>query len=128
MKISFKEKGDYKKVISYLNDSLSINKKTMKILERYALAGVDALSRYTPKDTGKTADSWGYEISEKNNGVTITFTNSNIQNGVPIAIILQYGHATGNGGYVTGIDYVNPAIKPIFEKIVESAWKEVTSV
>ena len=74
----------------------------------------------------ETAASWCYEITNKNNTITISFHNSNIQNGVPIAILLQYGHGTGTGGWVQGRDYINPAIQPIFDQIAEYAWKEVT--
>ena len=89
-------------------------------------AGVAALSSATPVDSGETAASWYYEITNKNNTITISFHNSNIQNGVPIAILLQYGHGTGTGGWVQGRDYINPAIQPIFDQIAEYAWKEVT--
>ena len=84
-----------------------------------------ALASATPVDSGLTASSWSYEITNKNGTATISFRNSNIQNGVPIAIILQYGHATGTGGWVEGRDYINPAIQPIFDQIANDAWKEV---
>ena len=80
----------------------------------------------TPKDTGLTAGSWSYDIIQKKNSISIVFNNSNIQNGVPIAVILQYGHATNNGGWVEGVDYINPALTPLFEELVDEAWKEVT--
>ena len=95
-------------------------------LDKYGQAGVNALQAATPVDTGLTASSWYYEITNNDGVVRITFNNSNIQNGVPIAIILQYGHATRNGGWVEGRDYINPAIQPIFDKITETAWREVT--
>ena len=95
-------------------------------LDKYGREGVAALASATPVDTGLTASSWRYEIQHRNDSVSIAFYNDNIQNGVPIAIILQYGHGTRNGGYVQGRDYINPAIKPIFDKITEDAWKEVT--
>lgn len=97
-------------------------------LERYGRAGVNALVAATPVDSGKTADSWDYEITGKNGRIVITWTNSNRTEGidVPIAIILQYGHATGNGGYVQGIDYINPALRPLFDEIARKAWEEVT--
>ncbi len=94
--------------------------------DKYGAAGVKALSAATPVDTGKTAGSWSYEIIQKNQSVEIIWNNSNIQNGVPIAVILQYGHATKSGGWVQGRDYINPAIQPIFDQIAEEAWKEVT--
>ena len=96
-------------------------------LDKYARAGVSALVSATPIDSGKTADSWDYEIHQSRGSVSINFTNSNINDGVPIAIILQYGHGTRNGGYVQGRDYINPAIRPIFDKIANEVWKEVTS-
>lgn len=99
----------------------------LRALERYGQAGVEALSSATPTESGKTAASWGYEIVRKRNGYSIYWTNSNVNNGVSIALILQYGHGTGTGGYVQGIDYVNPAIRPIFESLANEAWKEVTS-
>ena len=97
-------------------------------LERYGRAGVNALAAATPVDSGKTADSWDYEITEGKGSVTITWTNSNKAEGtdVPIAILLQYGHATGNGGYVRGIDYINPALRPLFDEMARKAWEEVT--
>ena len=122
--ISFRQKGDFSKLDRYFEKI----KETAKIgaLDKYGREGVAALSSATPVDTGKTADSWYYEIKRQNGSVSLVFKNSNIVNGVPIAIILQYGHATGNGGWVEGRDYINPAIQPIFDKIAESAWKEVT--
>ena len=122
--ISFRQKGDFAKLTRYLERV----KNTAKIgdLDKYGKEGVAALSSATPVDTGLTASSWYYKIERSNGSVAITFFNSNIQNGVPIAIILQYGHGTRNGGFVQGRDYINPAIQPIFDKIVESAWKEVT--
>lgn len=122
--IKIKHKGSFKNTERFLKKKLSTEQ--LFILEKYALQGVDALSAATPKDTGETASSWSYQISFTEKYVKLTFTNSNIVNGVPIAIILQYGHATSNGGYVEGIDYINPALKPIFNKITDSLWKEVT--
>lgn len=97
----------------------------IEILRKYGKEGVDALSAATPFDTGQTAASWNYEIHETKNGAEIVWTNSNVNKGVNIAVILQYGHGTRNGGYVRGIDYINPALKPVFDKIAESVWKEV---
>lgn len=94
--------------------------------DQYGRAGVAALASATPVDSGETAQSWYYEITNKKGSVSISFHNSNIQNGVPIAIILQYGHGTGTGGWVAGRDYINPAIRPIFDQIANDAWKEVT--
>ena len=124
--ISFRQKGDFSKLTSFLEKA----KESVKIgdLDKYGREGVAALSSATPIDSGKTANSWSYEITNKDRSVTISFNNSNIQNGVPIAIILQYGHGTKNGGWVQGRDYINPAIQPVFDDIVDKAWREVTKL
>ena len=124
--ISFRQKGDFSKLTRYLEKA----KKVIHIsdLDRYGREGVAALASATPVDSGLTANSWFYKIEHKNGSVTLSFHNSNIQNGVPIAIILQYGHGTNNGGWVQGRDYINPAIRPIFDKIAEDMWREVTKV
>ena len=124
--ISVRHKGDYTKLTRYLEKAKKAAK--VNVLSKYGQAGVEALASATPVDTGLTASSWGYKIETKGKSATITFTNSNVQKGVNIAIILQYGHGTGNGGWVEGRDYINPAIQPIFDKIVNDAWKEVTSL
>lgn len=122
--IKIKSNGDFSKTITFLNNAKkAVN---LKNIEKYAQEGVNALKAVTPVDTGKTANSWFYEIKKTNNSITINFNNSNIVNGVPIAIILQYGHGTRNGGYVKGRDYINPAIQPVFDKLTNDAWKEVT--
>lgn len=124
--ITFKQKGDFKKLTRYLERAKeAVN---LGVLDKYGREGVAALSAATPVDTGLTANSWYYEIEHTKETVSISFYNSNIQNGVPIAIILQYGHGTHNGGYVKGRDYINPAIRPIFDKIRDDAWKEVTNL
>ena len=124
--ISFRQKGDFSNLTRYLERV----KNAVKIgdLDKYGRAGVAALASATPVDTGLTANSWSYEIENRNGSAKITFSNSNIQNGVPIAIILQYGHGTRNGGWVEGRDYINPAIQPIFDQIANEAWREVTKV
>lgn len=124
--ISFRQKGDFSKLTKYLERAKEVVK--LGDLNKYGREGVAALSSATPVDSGKTASSWAYEIERKNGSVVISFHNSNIQNGVPIAIILQYGHGTRNGGWVQGRDYINPAIQPIFDKIANDAWKEVTKL
>lgn len=96
-------------------------------LGSHAQRGVEALAANTPKDSGLTADSWGYEITQGRGGFTITWTNTNKNGGFPIAVSLQLGHGTGTGGWVEGQDYINPAMKPVFDEIVEAMWKEVTS-
>jgi hypothetical protein len=124
--IRFEHKGDFSKTNRFLKKA----KNAIRIseLDKYGQAGVAALSSATPKDSGKTASSWYYEIERQNGSVSIIFNNSNVNNGVPIAIILQYGHGTGTGGWVEGRDYIKPAIRPIFDEIANSAWKEVTKL
>lgn len=124
--ISFRHKGDFSKLTRFLEKA----KETIRLgdLNKYGREGVAALASATPVDSGLTANSWYYEITNKNGSATITFKNSNIQNGVPIAVILQYGHGTRNGGWVQGRDYINPAIQPIFDKIANDAWREVTKL
>ena len=122
--ISFRQKGDFSKFTRFLERAK--NFVHLSDLDRYGREGVAALASATPVDTGKTAASWYYDIKINKESASITFNNSNIQNGVPIAIILQYGHGTRNGGWVEGRDYINPVIQPIFDKIAEEAWKEVT--
>lgn len=124
--ITFRQKGDFSKLTRYLEKVKSVVK--LSDLDKYGKEGVAALASATPVDTGLTASSWSYEIKHKNGTVSISFKNSNIQNGVPIAIILQYGHGTRNGGWVQGRDYINPAIQPIFDKIANEAWREVTKL
>ena len=122
--ISFRQKGDFSKLTRFLERAKNL--VHLSDLNRYGREGVAALASATPVDTGKTAASWYYDIKINKESASITFDNSNIQNGVPIAIILQYGHGTRNGGWVEGRDYINPVIQPIFDKIAEEAWKEVT--
>lgn len=124
--ISFRHKGDFSKLTRYLEKTKEVVK--LGDLDKYGREGVAALASATPVDTGLTANSWYYEIKHAKDSVTITFNNSNVQNGVPIAVILQYGHGTGNGGWVQGRDYINPAIRPIFDRIADGAWKEVTKL
>lgn len=120
-----KQKGDFSKTEKFLN---TISKKLYyRNLQKYAEQGVAALASATPIDSGTTANSWDYEIRQTKNSVSIYWTNSNVNKGVPIAVIVQYGHGTRNGGYVQGRDYINPAMRPIFDKIAENVWKEVTS-
>ena len=123
--ISFRHKGDFSKATSYLEKLKEVAK--LGILDKYGRAGVAALASATPVDSGKTAASWGYEIEQSSGSAKIIFSTTNVNKGVNIAIILQYGHGTGTGGWVQGRDYINPAIQPIFDQIVEEAWREVTS-
>ena len=124
--ISFRQKGDFSKLNRYferVKESAKIG-----VLDKYGREGVAALVSATPVETGKTASSWYYEIKRQNGSVSLEFKNSNVKDGVPIAVIIQYGHGTGTGGWVQGRDYINPAIQPIFDKIANSAWKEVTKI
>lgn len=125
MAIKITSTGDFKKTYKFLDDVKKFDPN--KILKRYAEQGVAALRASTPSDSGATANSWGYKIESNGTSSTIHWTNSNRNQGVSIAIILQYGHGTGTGGYVQGRDYINPAMKPVFDKIASEAWKEVTS-
>lgn len=121
--ITIKSKGNFKKTDSLLAKILKRDYVT--VLTKYGQLGVEALRNATPVDTGLTANSWSYEIVEDSSGIKIYWKNSNIVKGVPIAVILQYGHGTGTGGYVEGTDYINPALKSVFKKIADAAWKEV---
>ncbi len=126
MRISFRHKGDFSKLTNFLERAKEVIR--LGDLDKYGREGVKALASATPVDTGLTANSWYYEIERSGNRITLRFNNSNIQNGVPIAIILQYGHGTGTGGWVEGRDYINPSIQPIFDKLVDDAWREVTKL
>lgn len=122
--VQLTQRGDFGGIEAFLKRPVDPTLK--KYLEKYAKAGLDALKAATPKDTGLTAASWYYEIVYEKGRSEIRYCNSNIQNGVPIAVILQNGHATRNGGWVQGIDYIDPAIRPVFEKIAKEAWEEVS--
>ena len=122
--ITFKHKGSLRKTTNFLKRIKRHN--FYAGLDQYGQIGVDALSAATPIDSGNTAASWTYSIEKTKQGVIIFWSNSNVNAGVNIAVILQYGHGTGTGGWVEGRDYINPAIRPIFDDIAENAWKEVT--
>jgi len=124
--ITFRQKGDFSRTYKILKQAKEL--EFMKNLERYGQEGVTALSQATPKDSGETARSWYYEITRTGHSVTLSFHNSHINKGVNVAILLQYGHGTGWGGYVQGRDYINPAIQPIFDRISEEASKEVAKL
>ena len=122
--IGFRQKGDFSKTVNYFQRLKNAN--IIRILERYGQEGVAALSSATPVDSGLTASSWYSKVEVNNTSAKLIFCNSNVNKGVNIAVILQYGHGTGTGGWVEGRDYINPAIQPIFDKIVQNAWGEVT--
>ena len=123
--ISITSKGDFAKTFNFLNSSKKINVNF--ILDKYGKEGVSLLSKNTPIQTGKTANSWTYKIENNKGKTSINWYNTNVVNGVNIAIILQYGHGTQNGGYVSGRDYINPSLLPLFDRMTEEIWKEVTS-
>jgi len=124
MRVKVFHKGDFKKTEKFLNGARVFNIRPL--LKRYGEAGVRALKAATPKDTGELANSWGYTIEIGRGFARVIWTNSKIVDGYPIAILLQYGHATGGGGYVQGQDYINPALRNIFEQLASAAWREVT--
>lgn len=124
--IGFRHKGDFSKTTNFLTKLKQ--KRILDSFDKYGKEGVAALSSATPVDTGLTANSWYYKIEQTDTSVTLQFCNSNVQNGIPIAIILQYGHGTRHGGWVEGRDYINPAIQPLFDRIVNEAWGEVTKL
>ena len=124
--ITIKQRGDFSKLTSYLERIKHVFKASD--LDKYGRKGVELLSEATPVDSGLTASSWDYSVDISINGASISFFNTNINDGALIAILLQYGHGTRNGGWVAGRDYINPAIQPLFDEIADEAWKEVTRV
>ena len=120
--ITIKQKGDFKNTEKFLKNKKRIN---INILDKYGKIGVEALKKNTPVDTGVTSNSWYYEIENQNGKVTLNFYNSNVKNNINIAIIIQYGHGTKNGGWVEGIDYINPAVQPVFDKILNDVWGDL---
>ena len=121
--ITFKHKGNFKHTDQFLKGAKE--KRYLKVLEKYGKEGVAALAAATPIDSGLTSESWDYKIQNGSDGYKIMWTNSNVNDGVPIAIIIQYGHGTGTGGYVQGRDYINPAMRSVFDNIADKAWEEV---
>ena len=125
MNVWLSNKGSFSNSEKWLKKNLG--RDYMNILHECGRRGVENLSAATPIDTGKTASSWYYQIKKSNGMVSVNWFNSNINDGVCIAIILQYGHGTGKGGYVVGRDYINPALRPVFDEMADKAWKEVIS-
>lgn len=123
--ISATSHGSFDKTNKFLQTMKS--ETIFNALDRYGRMGVDALSRATPVDTGETAQSWGYQVAHKKGFHSISWFNTHEEDGVNIAVIIQYGHGTGTGGFIHGIDYINPAIRPIFDKIVDDIWRQVTN-
>jgi len=123
--MKIKTRGSFAKTQRFLKRAGNVSH--VQILHRYGREGVAALASTTPSDSGETAQAWSYEITKSKYGYKLEFINTNVVNGVPVVILLQYGHRTGNGGYVRGIDFINPTLEPIFKKIANEAWREVTS-
>ena len=124
--ITYTHNGDLSKTETFLRKLMK--QDLTSILNKYGKLGVDALAAATPVDTGKTAASWDYTITVGKGSATIAWTNSNVNNGVPIALLIQYGHGTGTGGYVQGRDYIKPAIQPILDELTKALWKEVSEL
>ena len=122
---SFSSEGDFSKTLSFLKTMQKLD--IDKVCQSEAEKGVKALSIATPRDSGLSANSWSYEIQKTSTSVTIGWKNSDVENGFPVAIMIQYGHGTGTGGWVQGIDYINPAMRPVFDEIAQTVWKAVTS-
>lgn len=125
MSIKISSKGDFSRTFRFMEKLQRILK--ISDLDKYGRQGVLALQSATPTDSGKTAESWYYRITQNGESVSIEWLNSNVNKGVNIAIILQYGHGTGTGGFVQGRDYINPAIQPVFDDIANNLWKEVNN-
>lgn len=123
--ISFTSRGSFDKMEKFLREMQHLNVR--RIIEPYAREGVNALAAATPVESGLAANSWDYNIKTSRGGVTVEWTNSNVENGFPVVIMLQYGYATGTGGFVAGRDFINPAIRPVFDKISNAVWKAVTT-
>ena len=121
--ISVRQTGNFQKTDRFLSGVISAH--YLRKMKKYGERGVEALKSATPKDSGKTADSWSYEIVQEPGQTAIYWKNSHVENGVNIAVILQYGHGTRGGGFVEGIDYITPAIRPVFEEMANAVWKEV---
>ncbi len=124
--IKIKQTGSFKSTESFLENASKLN--IMRVLNRYGQDGVDALASATPVSTGLTSNSWSYKVRREKGSYYLEWSNSNRPNGVLVAVLLQYGHGTRNGGYVEGVDYINPSMKHIFETIANEAWKEVTNI
>lgn len=124
MKISVKSKGNFNNTENFFKKNKNYDLAWK--LNKYGLLGASLLAAATPMDSGKTAESWNYEIKKSQNGLKLIFTNSNENQGIPIAILIQYGHGTRNGGYVQGRDFINPVVRPLFDEIAKNVWEEVT--
>jgi hypothetical protein len=128
MNITIRHRGSFKNTERLFKNATHIEDRSSSIFVKYGKEGVLALQSHTPTDTGKTSDSWSYRITRSKSGTTIGWYNSNVVGGVPVAILLQYGHGTRNGGFVRGLDYINPALKPIFDKLRNDIWRELAKL
>ena len=125
MPIKFKQKGNFSRTEMFFERCKNLFK--IGVLDQYGREGVNALAMATPVDSGITASSWRYKVTNTKGSVSIEWYNdSETKTGIPIVVLIQYGHGTRNGGYVRGNDFINPAMKPIFDKIADALWKEVT--
>lgn len=122
--ITIESEGEWKMTRNWFDRMTKLD--LALIMNQFGKEGVSALASATPSKSGLTSKSWNYEVTRKGNNWKITWTNSNVNKGANIAVLIQYGHGTRNGGYVVGRDYINPAIRPVFDKIAKQAWKEVT--
>ena len=122
--IKMTNRGSFKNAERFFDNSKDLSRRLRTAFERYGAQGVEALQSATPKDSGLTAGSWSYTIEDWGIGIS----NSNIQEGYSVALLIQYGHATKGGGYVEGIDFINPALRPVFDQIAEECWKEVRNL
>lgn len=123
--IKVRHRGNFNNLERFFNNVKG--RHYLNILEKYGELGVEALKSSTPVDSGKTADSWTFEITRGKDSTSIGFLNTNVNDGVNIALILRYGHGTRTGGFVSGRDYISPAIQPVFDELAEAMWKEVTT-
>ena len=125
--VSFKRKGDFSATIKYLTKNVDLKRKYNSVFKKYGDLGLERLEEFTPKKTGLTSRSWSYEIEYNKDTVSLVFSNSNVQNGLNVAVLIQFGHGTASGKWVAGRDYINPALVPILEWLSDELWKEVTS-
>lgn len=127
MAVSFSINGPFTKTEAWLKKLQKLNQHILSVMKAQGAVGAKALASATPTDSGLAAGSWNYVVAGGGGKYTLTWTNSDVESGFPVAIMLQYGYGTGTGGYVQGQDYINPALRPIFDQIANEVWKAVTS-